>query len=48
MFNIIGVYQGNAEVIDTAKNMNEARFLISEYRMAYGFRWNIFARRARR
>ena len=48
MFNIIGVYQGNAEIIDTAKNMNEARYLIAEYRQAFGYRWNIFARRTRR
>ena len=42
MYNIIGIYKGNKEVIDTAKDEQEAIYLINEYQLAYGNDWRIY------
>lgn len=38
-FEIIGTYRGESEVIDTAKTLKEAEFLVAEYRLAFGGSW---------
>lgn len=38
---IFGYYQGNREVIDYAKDAQEAQYLKSEYQLAYGIEWSI-------
>jgi hypothetical protein len=42
MYKIIGIYRGKKEVIDTAKDLTEANYLVNEYRMAYGPTWTIY------
>jgi len=42
MYNIIGQYNGNREIIDTAETREEALYLVYEYKMAYGSSWVIF------
>ena len=41
MYNIIGISQQGAEVIDTADNRIEAIKLVNEYRLAFGNEWII-------
>jgi|TARA_R100000805_G_C3518071_1_gene41529 YesN/AraC family two-component response regulator len=41
MYNIIGISQQGAEVIDTADNRIEAIKLVNEYKMAFGNEWII-------
>tara|TARA_R100000995_G_scaffold22196_1_gene9428 strand:- start:739 stop:879 length:141 start_codon:yes stop_codon:yes gene_type:complete len=41
MYNIIGISQQGAEVIDTADNRIEAVKLVNEYKMAFGSGWII-------
>ena len=36
MYQIIGTYRGNTEILDTAESEDDAKFLIWEYRMAFG------------
>ncbi len=43
MYQIIGVYKGNREVIDQAETKKEADYLVSEYRLAYGNEWKVYA-----
>ena len=35
MYKIIFSYRDNSEVIDTAENLTEANYLLSEYKLAY-------------
>ena len=44
-FRIMGTYQGETEEIDTADNKEEARYLVAEYRLAFGADWRIWAER---
>lgn len=46
MWTIIGEYKGNKEVIDSAESLKEIRFMISEYRMAYGNDWILSIKRS--
>ena len=41
MYNIIGISQQGAEVIDTADNRIEAIKLVNEYKIAFGNKWRI-------
>lgn len=42
-YRIMGRYQdGPAEEIDTAKSQEEADYLQSEYRLAFGLGWSIW------
>tara|TARA_R100001230_G_C5566255_1_gene89374 strand:+ start:30 stop:170 length:141 start_codon:yes stop_codon:yes gene_type:complete len=41
MYNIIGISQQGAEVIDTADNRIEAIKLVNEYKIAFGNEWII-------
>ena len=41
MYDIIGISQQGAEVIDTADNRIEAIKLVNEYKMAFGNEWII-------
>ena len=45
MWQILGTYQGQTEVIDETDTLNDARYLVSEYRLAYGSGWFIRLRR---
>tara|TARA_R110000787_G_scaffold7564_2_gene25662 strand:+ start:402 stop:548 length:147 start_codon:yes stop_codon:yes gene_type:complete len=46
MWTIIGEYKGNKEVIDSAESLKEIRFMISEYRRAYGKDWILSIKRS--
>lgn len=47
-YKIMGKYQGETEEIDMATSKDEADYLISEYRMAYGRDWKIWAEPAKK
>ncbi len=47
MFEIVGVYDGTEEVVDTAEDLTEARYLVGEYQMAFGSDWRIYHREAK-
>ena len=47
MYNIIGISQYGREVIDTAESLTDAKYLVAEYRLAFGMGWTITYRRAR-
>jgi len=40
---IWGLYHGNVEQIDEASSWQEARYLVREYRMAFGSEWSVWA-----
>ena len=42
-YNIVGVYNSNAEVLDSCETMAEAKVLVNEYRIAFGSEWTIMA-----
>ena len=48
MYKVMGKYQGKWEEIDTAEDINEADYLVSKYRMAYGPEWTIKHRKTGR
>jgi hypothetical protein len=42
MYKIVGSYKGGSfEEIDLAKSQDEAKYLLGEYRLAYGNDWVI-------
>jgi len=43
MLTIIGMYQGNAEELETDVDPSEVDYLISEYKMAFGADWSIYS-----
>ena len=47
MYTIWGKYQGEKEEIDTADDVTTAKYLVGEYRMAYGAGWSIWYTRTR-
>ena len=47
MFEILGYYSGEVEVVDTAESMSEAMYLQGEYRLAFGNEWRIVIRKER-
>lgn len=47
MYEIIGVYRGEKEVIDEADDRKTADYLVGEYQLAYGSEWRIYKRRKR-
>jgi hypothetical protein len=44
MFKIIGVYQGQKEVVDEFETRDEAETMLMEYRIAYGASWHLYIR----
>lgn len=42
MYKIFGVHQGNKEQLDSADNLREAKYLVKEYRLAFGIGWIIY------
>tara|TARA_R100000734_G_C3200340_1_gene19440 strand:+ start:10 stop:156 length:147 start_codon:yes stop_codon:yes gene_type:complete len=40
-YKIIGIYNGEKEEIDTAKNKKEAIYLMNEYKLSFGNNWII-------
>lgn len=47
MYDIIGTYRGQSEVVDTAETRKEAEYLRGEYQVAYGAGWGVTIRRSR-
>ena len=45
MYEIVGVYNGQSEVLDTADTEEEAEYLKTEYSMAFGNSWMITIRK---
>lgn len=45
MYEIVGVYRGEAEVIDTAEDRKEASYLVGEYQLAFGSDWRVYKRK---
>lgn len=41
-FRIIGKYGASSEEIDTAKDLQEANYLVGEYQLAYGKDWQVW------
>jgi len=39
MFEIVGVYDGEKEVVDTAETQEDADYLLQEYQIAFGLDW---------
>lgn len=39
---IMGKFEGTTEELDTADNDNSAKYLLAEYRMAFGPGWQIW------
>ena len=48
MWVIIGRSEYGDEILDTAETRGDARYLVQEYRIAFGAGWSISMRRARR
>jgi len=44
MYVIMGKYNHRVEEIDTAESRKEARFLLSEYRLAFGMNWELWVK----
>jgi hypothetical protein len=42
MLKIMGRYNGVTEELDTAKDQQEAEYLLGEYRLAFGAGWTIW------
>ena len=42
MYKIMGKYHGTTEEIDTARDEQEADYLVGEYQMAYGKDWTVW------
>ncbi len=42
MYKIMGKSQYGTEELDTADTLKEAKFLVGEYKMAYGAGWTIW------
>ena len=47
MYDIIGVSTYGSETIDTADTLRDARYLVAEYRLAFGPGWRVFYRKVR-
>jgi len=45
MYEIIGIYKGQLEVVDEASSIQEANYLLGEYRIAFGKEWSLRIRR---
>ena len=45
-YEIIGIYHGRKEVIDTAETEIEADYLRDEYALAFGLEWTVYAVRS--
>lgn len=41
-YEIIGIYRGEKETIDSAETKTDADYLVSEYRLAFGPAWTIY------
>tara|TARA_Y100000310_G_scaffold155094_1_gene154582 strand:- start:94 stop:291 length:198 start_codon:yes stop_codon:yes gene_type:complete len=41
MYKIMGTYRGNSEELDEADTLDEANYLLTEYRVAFGPDWLI-------
>jgi len=44
-YEIVGEYQGQSEVLDTADTQIKAKWLAHEYKIAFGNSWTITIRR---
>ena len=41
-YSIIGTSKYGTEVIDTAKDLKEAKYLVEEYQSSFGYEWRIY------
>jgi hypothetical protein len=41
MYQILGTYRGESEVLDEADSREDAEYLLGEYQMAFGPEWTI-------
>ena len=41
-YNIIGMSKYGTEVIDTAKDLEEAKYLVKEYQSSFGYEWHMY------
>ena len=48
MYEIVGTYRGEKEVIDETDSISDARYLVGEYRLAFGPEWIINWRKAKK
>ena len=48
VYEIVGVYRGEREVLDEHEDKDEAARLVREYTLAFGAGWHIWKRRVRR
>ena len=46
-YEIIGTYRGESEVVDTAKDRQEAEYLRGEYQLAFGNEWVVKIKKVR-
>jgi hypothetical protein len=42
MYNIVGIYKGEKEVIDSSDNLTEANYMLTEYKKAFGPEWTLW------
>lgn len=42
VYKIIGRYAGQTEEVDEAETRKEARYLLNEYRLAFGAGWSLW------
>lgn len=42
VYNIVGEYRGNQEILDEAETDYDAEYLVAEYSMAFGSEWAIW------
>ena len=41
MYVIVGTYRGQTEDIDESESLPDAKFMLGEYRLAYGSEWSL-------
>jgi hypothetical protein len=41
-YRIMGTYRGRTEEIDSATSEKDARYLLAEYRLAFGSAWKVW------
>ena len=42
MYYINGKYQGQIETVDETESFKDAKYLVAEYRMAFGSEWQLW------
>lgn len=42
VYRIMGTYRGKTEIVDRATGLQSARYLLGEYRLAFGPSWKLW------